>query len=76
MPRSGSTLIEQILASHPLVYGAGEVSTLDRLVSEVPDAAGRPLPLPALLTALDAQRLGYLARAYLASLPRRRLAKQ
>ncbi|RFU47870.1 sulfotransferase [Paraburkholderia sp. DHOC27] len=24
MPRSGSTLIEQILASHPAVYGAGE----------------------------------------------------
>jgi tetratricopeptide (TPR) repeat protein len=24
MPRSGSTLIEHILASHPLVYGAGE----------------------------------------------------
>jgi tetratricopeptide (TPR) repeat protein len=28
MPRSGSTLIEQILSSHPLVHGAGEVDTL------------------------------------------------
>ncbi|MBB2205256.1 tetratricopeptide repeat-containing sulfotransferase family protein [Gluconacetobacter takamatsuzukensis] len=28
MPRSGSTLVEQILASHPDAYGAGEVSTL------------------------------------------------
>ena len=26
MPRSGTTLIEQILASHPLVYGAGELA--------------------------------------------------
>ena len=25
MPRSGTTLIEQIISSHPLVYGAGEV---------------------------------------------------
>ncbi|NVN12102.1 sulfotransferase [Nguyenibacter vanlangensis] len=28
MPRSGSTLVEQVLASHPEVYGAGEISTL------------------------------------------------
>lgn len=28
MPRSGSTLVEQILASHPDVYGAGEVEYL------------------------------------------------
>jgi tetratricopeptide (TPR) repeat protein len=26
MPRSGTTLVEQILASHPSVYGAGELS--------------------------------------------------
>jgi tetratricopeptide (TPR) repeat protein len=28
MPRSGSTLVEQILASHSKVYGAGEIETL------------------------------------------------
>ncbi|WP_421508239.1 tetratricopeptide repeat-containing sulfotransferase family protein [Erwinia rhapontici] len=33
MPRSGTTLIEQILASHPAVYGAGELRALDRAVS-------------------------------------------
>lgn len=27
MPRSGSTLVEQILASHPKVFGAGELNT-------------------------------------------------
>lgn len=32
MPRSGTTLVEQILASHPQVYGAGEVEELGRLV--------------------------------------------
>ena len=32
LPRSGSTLVEQILASHPSVYGAGR-SHLYRLVS-------------------------------------------
>ena len=31
MPRSGTTLIEQILSSHPDVYGAGELRTLGLL---------------------------------------------
>jgi tetratricopeptide (TPR) repeat protein len=30
MPRSGTTLVEQILASHPQVFGAGEVRFWDR----------------------------------------------
>lgn len=32
MPRSGTTLVEQILASHSQVYGAGELGLLDRAV--------------------------------------------
>ena len=32
MPRSGSTLIEQILASHPQVFGAGELHNLPAAV--------------------------------------------
>jgi len=31
MPRSGTTLVEQILASHPLVFGAGELLDLTNL---------------------------------------------
>ena len=30
MPRSGTTLVEQILASHPLVFGAGEIDEVPR----------------------------------------------
>ncbi len=33
MPRSGTTLVEQILASHPKVHGAGEISDLDQVVT-------------------------------------------
>jgi tetratricopeptide (TPR) repeat protein len=32
MPRSGTTLVEQILSSHKQVYGAGELITLTQLV--------------------------------------------
>jgi tetratricopeptide (TPR) repeat protein len=34
MPRSGTTLIEQVLASHGSIYGAGELPHLDKLVTE------------------------------------------
>ncbi|RWB00871.1 MAG: tetratricopeptide repeat protein [Mesorhizobium sp.] len=34
MPRSGTTLVEQIIASHPQVYGAGELSILKKAVGK------------------------------------------
>jgi tetratricopeptide (TPR) repeat protein len=36
MPRSGTTLIEQILASHPEVHGAGEIDLVLQSFKEVP----------------------------------------
>ena len=42
MPRSGTTLIEQILASHPDVYGAGEQDILPRFINT--GRAGRDFP--------------------------------
>lgn len=35
MPRSGTTLVEQILASHTKVFGAGELHTLDNFLAPV-----------------------------------------
>jgi tetratricopeptide (TPR) repeat protein len=35
MPRSGTTLVEQILASHPAVFGGGEMATLHEIVNQV-----------------------------------------
>ena len=64
LPRSGSTLIEQILASHSAVEGTQELADLPRIVAEL---AGYPQILPR-LTAEDFRRLGerYLrdTRAY------------
>ena len=31
MPRSGTSLLEQIISNHPLIFGAGEVNTLHKL---------------------------------------------
>ena len=40
MPRSGTTLVEQLLAAHPGVHGAGELSGILRLAGEVASHAG------------------------------------
>ena len=45
MPRSGTTLVEQILAAHPQVSAGGELQHLGRLVHGLDQ--GRALPLPA-----------------------------
>ncbi len=43
MPRSGTTLLEQILCSHASVYGAGELGYLNEVVSErVGAGPGKP----------------------------------
>lgn len=66
LPRSGSTLAEQILASHPEVTGGDEFPALPELLDE--ESARRGLPFPQWVpaaTAGDWHRLGqaYLARA-------------
>ena len=37
MPRSGTTLVEQILASHPDVHGAGEIASVSSLFQDFSD---------------------------------------
>ena len=68
LPRSGSTLLEQILASHPLVEGTHELADIPRMVQGFqgrdPDLANPRYPhILAELTPADFLRLGeqYLA---------------
>lgn len=58
MPRSGSTLIEQILASHSRVFGAGEIDDFAAAMREMPAASdGFPESIAG-LGAKDLRRLG------------------
>jgi hypothetical protein len=59
MPRSGTTLIEQILASHPKVFGAGELREMAALAEQVSGPGGRSVPeaVPA-MSGEQLQRLG------------------
>jgi hypothetical protein len=40
MPRSGTTLLEQILGSHPKVHGAGELPISKQVIDRVPEWLG------------------------------------
>ncbi|MBS0569565.1 MAG: sulfotransferase [Proteobacteria bacterium] len=65
LPRSGSSLTEQILASHPLVDGAGELRDLPAVIHAESARRGREFPAwVAAATPADWRRLGadYLQR--------------
>jgi tetratricopeptide (TPR) repeat protein len=70
MPRSGSSLVEQILASVPGVEGAGENDELGRLAAAVRTADGRPL-LPDAIAALPDEGLRQLGDNYLVRMRQR-----
>lgn len=65
MPRSGSTLIEQILASHSLVEGCGELPYILMMTASM--IANRPgsLHYTDVIEQLDADELTGLGRSYL-----------
>jgi len=60
MPRSGTSLIEQILASHSQVYGAGELMLLKESVSNAIGDTLHEEPLPLSPDRLQAIRDSYL----------------
>lgn len=73
MPRSGTTLTEQILASHPAVHGGGEQLYFGTLEGRLKEACGGERPYPAaiaehLSVLFPAEIARYLA--YLDSLDR------
>jgi Sulfotransferase family len=68
MPRSGTTLVEQIVASHPKVFGAGELTDLGAVTETVRGADGAQLPYPEFVPSLEAPHLGAIAQQYLARL--------
>jgi tetratricopeptide (TPR) repeat protein len=67
MPRSGTTLIEQIIASHPAAFGAGELQTFNDVILEVRNPGGNTIPYPEFVPALDAAAIGKIGARYLSS---------
>jgi tetratricopeptide (TPR) repeat protein len=67
LPRSGSTLIEQILASHSAVEGTHELAELPRIVTELRgrEAEGEQPRYPAVLGQLSGEDYSRLGGKYL-----------
>jgi hypothetical protein len=70
MPRSGTTLIEQILASHSQVHAAGELTFAGECFEVLPQICGISATPLECVSQLDANRVEEAARRYLDRLPR------
>lgn len=64
MPRSGTTLVEQVLATHPQAHGCGELVDIVAIASSIPADTGLRWPQEA--ARLDVSSLGTYANRYLA----------
>lgn len=64
MPRSGTTLLEQILASHERVFGAGELSILDEVIHSA-RGASQDMPFTTWVAQLTDEEYENLGHAYL-----------
>lgn len=66
MPRTGSTLLEQILDRHSAIYGAGELPDIKNLVLSLPGRlASSDVPYPECLTALNQTSIDQIASGHL-----------
>lgn len=65
MPRSGTTLVEQIAASHPSVFGAGEIDAVRLIAVGLGEATGVSEPFPESVTALETATANELSRPLL-----------
>ena len=71
MPRSGTSLVEQILSCHPAVHGAGELNAMPECARRLGAAAGSgPQDYPRVAGRVDAGAAGRIAALYLEMLRR------
>jgi tetratricopeptide (TPR) repeat protein len=75
LPRSGSTLIEQILASHSMVEGTMELPDLSRVITGLSRRSPRGVEYPEAAGTLDEAAARSLGQSYIESTMRYRTGK-
>ena len=68
MPRSGTTLTEQIISSHPMAFGAGELGKIPELIGETTREvvqAGETAGFPGWVPLVEDAKFAELAQGYL-----------
>ncbi|MCP3903781.1 MAG: tetratricopeptide repeat protein [Planctomycetes bacterium] len=68
MPRTGSTLTEQIIHAHPEAHGAGEIHDLSHLARMMPRMLGLETAFPACAGQLSAEMVTTLGASFLEQL--------
>ena len=68
MPRSGTTLVEQILSSHALVHGAGEILALTGVAVSIVQQLGYADPYPQCMSLFDEKMAEEYSARYLQEL--------
>lgn len=65
MPRSGTSLVEQILSNHPEVYGAGELMDVIHMRQRLPKELGTDDPYPLCMDAMSLGALNAISKRHL-----------
>ena len=65
MPRSGTTLIEQILDAHPAMHGAGELSYVDAIGANMPGRIAGAGDYPECIRAITPELINEFSAQYL-----------
>ncbi|MBN4059847.1 MAG: hypothetical protein COA71_06600 [SAR86 cluster bacterium] len=65
MPRSGSTLVEQILASHSQVFGAGEINDIPSIAGQIGTHSSENKNYPECMQTLPSEACAGMGGAYL-----------
>ena len=68
LPRSGTTLVEQILASHGSMHGAGELESLAGVNHSIARRFAASKPAPECMSLIDARTVDDFSALYLAEL--------
>lgn len=68
MPRSGTTLIEQIVASHPQAFGGGERPALNLIATSLGALTDRSSPFPEVMARISKHDLQRAAARYVAEI--------
>ncbi|MFT5526065.1 MAG: tetratricopeptide (TPR) repeat protein, partial [Pirellulaceae bacterium] len=65
MPRSGTTLVEQILSSHPKIFGAGELPDIAGIIKAFPQHTPEKAPYPQCLSLAAPDTFAGFGKSYM-----------
>lgn len=68
MPRSGTSLVEQIIASHPMAHGAGELQSMQQIAQHLARHTKSSRPYPECMPEVDIDTYNGYGKSYTESL--------